>query len=271
MTPTFRRRRLARRLRQMREQAGLTLEEAAQRLDKKRSSLGRIETGQSRADVHLARSMMDLYDIYDPELLDLVREANRPGWWTKYGIDDYGFVSMETDASMMLEFSVINIPGLLQTEAYMRALFAAHRLPAHKIENEVAARLHRQRRLEDEEFPLELIAIIDEAALRKLVGGAATMRAQLYHLAKRAELPTVTVQVLPDAGGAHTGTTGAYTILRFPDGDPALLHVAHVTGALQMEKPEELDQARLMFDQLRSEALSPRESVALVERLAGDL
>lgn len=271
MTPTFRRRRLARRLRQMREQAGLTLAEAARRLDKTRSSLGRIETGQSRADVHLARSMMDFYDIYDPELLDLVREANRPGWWTKYGIDDYGFISAETEASAVLEFSLINIPGLLQTEAYMRALFAAHRLPAQQAENEVTARLMRQGRLEDEEFPLELTAIIDEAALRKLVGGVEVMRAQLRHLVEYAALPTVTIQVLPDAAGAHTGTTGAYNILSFPDGDPALLHVAYVTGALHIEKPEELDQARLRFDQLRSEALSPRESVALIERLAGEL
>ena len=271
MTPTFRRRRLARRLRQMREQAGLTLAEAAQLLDKKRSSLGRIETGQSRADVHLARSMMDFYDIYDPELLDLVREANRPGWWTKYGVDDRGYISAETEASTVLEFSIINIPGLLQTEAYMRALFAAHRLPTHKIENEVAARLHRQRRLEDEEFPLEFAAVIDEAALRKLVGGAAVMRVQLRHLAKCAELPTVTIQVLSDASGAHTGTTGAYNILSFPEGDPALLHVAHVTGALHIERPEEVAEARLMFDQLRSEALSPKESVALIERLVGDL
>jgi transcriptional regulator with XRE-family HTH domain len=269
--PTFRRRRLARRLRQMREQAGLTLEEAARRLDKTRSSLGRIETGQSRADVHLIRSMMDFYDHYDPDLIDLVREANRPGWWTKYGIDDYGYISMETEASALQEFSLINVPGLLQTEAYMRALFVAHRLPAHQIENEVIARLMRQGRLEDEEFPLELVAILDEAALRKLVGGAEVMRAQLRHLVECAELPTVSVQVLPDAAGAHTGTTGAYTILSFPEGDPALLHVPYVTGALHIEKPEELDQARLKFDQLRSEALSPSESVALIERLAGEL
>jgi transcriptional regulator with XRE-family HTH domain len=255
----------------MREQAGLNLEDAAQRLDKSRSSLGRIETGQSRADVHLVRSMMDLYDIYDPELLDLVREANRPGWWTKYGIDDRGYISTETEASTLRELAIINIPGLLQTEPYMRALFAAHRLPAHKTENEVAARLHRQRRLRDEACPLELTAVIDEAALRKLVGGAAAMRAQLRHLVECAELSTVSIQVLPDAAGAHTGASGAFIILDFPDREAALLYVAHVTGALHIEKPEELAQARLVFDQLRSEALSPRESTALIERLAGEL
>ncbi|MGB3438930.1 MAG: Scr1 family TA system antitoxin-like transcriptional regulator [Actinophytocola sp.] len=271
MAPTFRRRRLARRLRQMREQAGLTLVEAALRLDKTRSSLGRIETGQSRADVHLARSMMDFYDVYDPESLDLVREANRPGWWTKYGIDDRGYISMETDASSLHELAIVNIPGLLQTEVYMRALFAAHRRPADRVEAEVSARLFRQRRLVDEEFPLELVAIIDEAALRKRVGGAEVMRGQLRRLAERAELPTVNLQVLPDAAGSHAGTDGAYAILGFPEGDPSLLFVAYVVGAVHIEKPEEVAQARLKFDQLRSEALSPHDSLALIERLAGEL
>lgn len=271
MTPTFRRRRLARRLRQMREQAGLTLAEAALRLDKTRSSLGRIETGQSRADVHLARSMMDFYDVYDPELLDLVREANRPGWWTKYGIDDRGYISTETEASTLRELAIINIPGLLQTEPYMRAQFAAHRLRADRVEAEVSARLFRQRRLLDEEFPLDLVAIIDEAALRKRVGGAEVMRGQLRRLAESAELPTVSIQVLPDKAGSHPGADGAYTILSFPEDEPSVLYVACVVGAIHIEKPEEVAQARLKFDQLRSEALSPTESVALIERLAGEL
>lgn len=270
-TPTFRRRRLARRLRQMREQANLTLEAAAVRLDKTRSSLGRIETGQSRADVHLIRSMMDLYDHYDPDLLDLAREANRPGWWTKYNIEDRGFIDMETEAAVVREVALVSVPGLLQTEAYMRALFAAGRLPRARVDNEVTVRSFRQRRLVDEEFPLELTAIVDEAALRKKVGGAAVLRAQLRHLGTAADLPSVTIQVLPDDAGAHTGVDGAYTILSFPENDPSLLYVSYVTGAVHIENPEEVHQAKLMFDQLRSEALSPKDSVALIERLASEL
>lgn len=270
-SPTLRRRRLARRLRQMREHAGMTLEEAAPRLDKTRSSLGRIETGKSRADVHLIRSMMDLYDLYDPDLLDLARAANRPGWWTKYNIDDRGYIGMETEASSVREVTLVSIPGLLQTEGYMRALFSVGRLPEARVENEVTVRSFRQQRLIDDEFPLEVIAILDEAALRKKVGGPEVMRAQLRHLIDCAKLPTVTIQVLPDANGAHTGIDGAYTILSFPEGDPSLLYVAYVTGALHIEKPEELEQARLMFDQLRSEALSPRESVEFIGQLADEL
>jgi transcriptional regulator with XRE-family HTH domain len=269
--PTFRRRRLARRLRQMREQTGWTLEEAAKRLDKTRSSLGRIETGQSRADVHLARSMMDLYDHYDPELLDLVREANRPGWWTKYGVDDRGYISMETEASTVLELSLVTIPGLLQTEGYMRALFATRRSPG-QLQNDVEVRGHRQRRLVHDEFPLELVTIIDEAALRRKVGGAEVMREQLRHLAAAAAISTVTVQVLPNGAGAHPGMSGAYLILAFPETDePPVLYVEYPTASLHIEKPEEVAEARLLFDRLRSEALSPMDSVAFIERVADEL
>jgi transcriptional regulator with XRE-family HTH domain len=269
--PTFRRRRLARRLRQMREQTGWTLEEAARRLDKTRSSLGRIETGQSRADVHLARSMMDLYDHYDPELLDLVREANRPGWWTKYGIDDRGYISTETEASALVEFSILNIPGLLQTEGYMRALFSARKVRREQLANDIAARHHRQGRLTDEEFPLELAAIIDEAALRRMVGGVEVMRDQLRHLVQVSELDTVSVQVLPNAAGAHPGMDGAFIILNFPEDDPPVMYVEYTNGSLQLEKPEEVADARLVFERLRSEALSPGDSVTFIERVVDEL
>jgi transcriptional regulator with XRE-family HTH domain len=272
--PTFRRRQLARRLRQMREQAGLTLEEAAPRLDKTRSSLGRIETGATKADVHLVRSMMDIYDHYDPDLLDLVREANRPGWWTKYNIDEGGYLSTETEASTVFEFSIVNIPGLLQTEAYMHGLFAARhaRRSRAQLTSDVAVRLHRQRRLTHEEFPLHLVTIIDEAALRRQVGGAEVMRDQLQHLATVAELSTVSVQVLASAAGAHPSMDGAFVILTFPaKQDPPVLHVAYPNGSLHIEEPEEVAEARLVFDRLRSQALSLSDSVAFIERVADEL
>jgi transcriptional regulator with XRE-family HTH domain len=270
----LRRRRLARRLRQLRELSGMTLEEAAPRLDKTKSALGRVETGKTRADVHLVRSMMDLYDHYDPTLIDLAREAVREAWWTKYGIADRGFLGMETEAAVELEMSLIHIPGLLQTEAYMRALFAADLTAARGMQrgNDVAARLHRQRRLTDPDFPIELVAIIDEAALRTNVGGAEVMRAQLQHLVRQATLSTVTVQVLPSRHGAHLGMEGEFTLLTFPEGDdPDLLYVAYITGSLHIENPEEVAEARIAFDRLRSEALNPTESAAFIDQVRGEL
>lgn len=250
----------------MREKSGMTLEAAARMLDKTRSSLGRIETGQTKADVHLIRSMMDLYDHYDPDLVDLAREAAKPGWWRKYNIDDRGFLSMETEAATELEFSIMHVPGLLQTEDYMRAIFAAGLAPSRG--DEVAARLHRQLRLTDQGFPLELAAIIDEAVLRKEVGGREVMLGQLAHLVESAELPTVTLQVLRNSDGAHVGMDGAFVVLGFPHEDELdMLFVSYIAGSLHLEKPEDVAVARLAFDRLRSEALSPADSIAFIERV----
>ncbi|MGH3759921.1 helix-turn-helix domain-containing protein [Actinophytocola sp.] len=273
-SPTFRRRRLARRLRQMREAAGLTLDEAAPQLDKTKSALSRLETAQSRADVHIVRSMMDLYDHYDPDLVQLAREAHRPGWWRKFGIEDRGFIDMETEASSVRVFSLVNMPGLLQTENYMRALFSSGKVRRTRVrlENDVAARLHRQQRLTDDEFPLELTAIIDEAALHRNVGGPEVMGEQLRHLVSRADLAEVTIQVLPNEFGVHAGMDGAFTILDFPnDEDPSVMYVEYPTGSLHAEKPEEVQEAKLVYNRLRSEALSPQDSVAFIERAVDGL
>ena len=264
---------MARRLRQMREAAGLTLDEAAPKLDKTKSALSRLETAMSRADVHIVRSMMDLYDHYDPDLLQLARESRRPGWWKKYGIEDRGFIDLETEASSELELSLVVIPGLLQTEAYMRALFASGLTAATGAQqgNGTGARLHRQERLTDEEYPLELVAILDEGALRKNVGGREVMREQLTHLTRQATLPTVTLQMLPNTVGPHVGLDGAFILLGFPEDDPDVLYVSHITGSIHIEQPAETTAAKLAFDRLRSEALNPQDSVAFIERVRDEL
>jgi hypothetical protein len=136
----------------------------------------------------------------------------------------------------------------------------------------VAARLHRQQRLADEEFPLELVAIIDEAALRRKVGGAKVMRDQLRHLASASALRGVTVQVLPNDAGAHPSMDGSFIVLAFPeDEDLSVLYVEYITGSLQVENSEEVVKARLVFDRLRSVALSPSDSVVFIDRVADEL
>ncbi len=272
-SPTLRRVRLARRLRLMREAKGMRLDEAARLLDKTRSSLHRIETGGSRADVHFVRSAMDVYDMYDPDLVELAREASKPGWWRRYGIDDRGFVPMETEAATEHELSLVHIPGLLQTEDYINAVFANGMnaiAGTHRGRSE--PRLYRQRRLTDEDSPIELVAIVDESALRKNIGGADVMRKQLRHMIRQAELPTVTLQVLPNSQGAHPGLEGEFILLGFPeDEDPDLLYFAYLTGAVHIEKPEEIAKAKLAFDHLRTVALSPSDSVEFVEQVEREL
>lgn len=272
-SPVLARRRLARKLRGMRERNGMTLTEAAPRLYKTKSALNRVENGESSADPHLVQSMMDLYDEYDPELLTLAIAARRPGWWVAYGVKDQGYIGLETEAVTCDELSLMYVPGLLQTEAYMRAVLT-HVKPKSpsRLMNDVAARMVRKGRLTDPEEPLQLTAVIDETALRKRIGGAETMRDQLRHLIEAAELDTVTLQVLPDSLGPHEGMDGAFIVLEFQDPeDPAVLYMSNVIGALHVEKPRQVREAKLTFDRLRSVALSPADSVPFIERLGAGL
>lgn len=266
--PPFRRRKLARRLRRMREQAGLSIEEAAALLDKHRNALYRIEAGETKVDVHLARTMMDVYDHYAPDLLDQVRHALEPGWWTTYGVRNMGYVDVETEAAGVREVALVNIPGLLQTEDYARAVLEARALNWTKSElaGHVKVRMVRQERLTSQENPLYLTALIDETALRQHIGGGRVMQNQLEHLIMAAGLDTVDLRVLPLTLGAHAGQDGAFTLLDFPDPeDPSLLYISYATGALHSEDPEQVSRATVLFNNLLGRALAPDESVVLIE------
>lgn len=265
----FLRRKLGRRLREIREGAGMTLSGAAQRLDKTRSALQRIETGVTKADVHFVRSAMDIYDTYDPTLVDQAREAAKPPWFRAYGTEDMGYVDVETHAASVKEFSGLKLPGLLHTEAYIRALFAhsRRRRSPEQLRNDIEVRLIRQERLTSEENPLEVAAIIDESALRREVGGREVMRGQLRHLVEVAELSGVTLQVLPLK--VHSALDGGFTLLSFHDHDePDLLFVEYITGALHIEEDDEVRACKLNFDRLGVEALSPDDSVALIKKIS---
>ena len=251
----------------------MTLDDAAEALDKARSTMHRIEQGETRVDIHLVRSMMDLYDQYEPDLIEQTRRAAKPGWWVSYGVADQGYIDVETEASHVREFCLSYIPGLLQTEGYMRALFEANRLQRSKreFENQVKVRLIRQLRLTDSEDSLELVALIDEGVLRKQVGGVEVMRKQLKHLLLASRLAAVTLHVLPDRMGAHDGMSGAFIVLSFPDAEPEVLYTEYATGSLHIEADNEVREAKLMFEHLVSRALDPDESVALIERVLAEL
>lgn len=255
----------------MRTQAKLTLDEAAKALYRTKSTLHRLEKGETILDVHLAKSMMDLYDQYDPDLVDQALRAREPGWWTTYGIENQGYIDVETEAAHISELALLVVPGLLQTVGYMRALFEAHRLPRTKrwLENDIRVRRIRQERLTGPD-PLRLHAIIDEAALRKDVGGPEVMREQRQHLLDMAELPNITLRVMADLRGAHAGMVGGFTLLGFEDDEPPVLFIEHMAGAVHIEDERGLREAKLMFEHLISQALGPEESIALVERVLAE-
>ncbi|TDQ04109.1 helix-turn-helix domain-containing protein [Labedaea rhizosphaerae] len=272
--PPLRRRRLGRRLRALRESAGLTLDEAARSLDMSRTSLFRIESAETKANVHVVRSMMDLYDHYEEGLLQAVRDAAEPSWFITYGVQDMGYTDAETEASRVWIYPGMQLPGLLHVENYIRAQLAhaSRRRSAKQVENQVAVRHIRQRRLTSLDNPLDLVAVIDEAALTREIGGPLVLREQLDHLVMMAELPSVTLHVLPQRTCPVNALDGSFALLGFPNPDePDLLYHEYVTGALHIEDEEEVRAARLRFDSLRGEALNQADSVALIEQHAIEL
>jgi len=270
----IRRKQLARILRDLRRRSGLTIEDLAPRLDFSPSKLSRIENAHQGVDVHVVRTMMDIFGVTGDQweaLLALTRQASAKGWWRAYGLDDQGYVPLEAEASAVREYTVNYLPGLLQTADYAHALFerSLHAGSRAVRENDVEVRMIRQRRLTDPEHPLTLVAVIEEAAVRRLIGDPDVMCAQLAHVVEAAKLDTVTVQVLPAGVGAHPSATGAFIVLSFEElGEPDIGYVEHPMGSIHIEKAEDVARGRLVFDRLRSRALSPEESAALIERVA---
>jgi transcriptional regulator with XRE-family HTH domain len=271
-----RRRMLGRQLRLLRERAGLTLDEAAPRLDWSASKLSRIENGQQSVDVHGVRSMLDLYGAGGDQWTDLItltREARQSQWWQAYGSGDpSSYVAFESEAAVVLDFTLDYVPGLLQTADYTRALFASSVVPRsdERLATEVAVRMVRQERLTSAEHPVELVAIVDESVLHRAIGGPDVLRAQLDHLIDRSQLPSVTLQVLPMASPCRAINASGFTVLHYGDLDePDIAYVEHAFGSVRLEKDADVTRARLAFDRLRSDALCPADSEALIRKVAG--
>ncbi|MEV4728616.1 helix-turn-helix transcriptional regulator [Saccharopolyspora sp. NPDC049426] len=263
-SPTFRRRRLARRIRRLREGAGLTQEQAAASLDMSTSALSRKETGEVATSVHEVRSMMDLYDAYEPGLVDLARSAKAKPWWHAYGIGNRGYYELEEEAVSVREWQLGVIPGMFQTEEYARELFVGSVAP-DRIPTVTAARMRRKDRLGDMTYEV----IIEESVLRRPIGGVDVLRRQLRQLVELAELDTVTIRVLPNESGTSFGLEGSFVLLSYPDPDDLdVLYVEHASGSTHIENPASVQRATLTFERLRAVALSCADSLARIRELA---
>jgi hypothetical protein len=279
-SPTVRRRRLGMELRRLREASALMIEDVAKHLECSMSRVSRIETGKSVARIRDVRDMLDLYEVNDEgqreQLLTLAKEAQQRGWWTEYesvlsaGLDTY--VGLEASAASIRSFQTHLIPGLLQTEEYSRALIKVGR-PTESpvnIDRMISLRRRRQAMLA-EAGTLEMWAVLDEAVLRRPIGGHSVMRAQLARLLEADELPSVTIQVLPFTRGAHPGLGGAFTIIGFPD--PTDLDVVYVdspAGNIFLEKDKDVRRHTTWFDHLRAAALPPDESADFIAAVADE-
>jgi transcriptional regulator with XRE-family HTH domain len=273
-------RRLAAQLRQFRETAGLTQEEVSERTGKDRSTLYRLESAQQRPQKSTLIQLLDLYGVAEPrrgELLTLLREAAQRGWMQPYRSElpevysDY--IGFEEQARAISNYESLFVPGLLQTEAYARAQLRGT-LPIAsdgEIENRVAARMERQAVLLKDDAP-KLWAIMDEAALRRLVGGRDVMRGQAARLLEARSLPNVTIQAIPYGAGAHPGMDGSFVILDFPDaGDPRIVYVESAAGGLFLEEDAEIRRYIVMYEHLRAAASGLDATAALLEAIVSEI
>jgi transcriptional regulator with XRE-family HTH domain len=273
-SPTVRGRRLMREIKRLREVSGMSPDEVAQRLDFSKSKLYRIENGRSRIDADDLEDMLDLYDVRSPDrdaLAALGRDSRRRGWWTTYkDVFTGSYVGLESEAARIEVVSHI-VPGIFQTADYARAVITATRpiLDTVEAERRVEARTARQRAVLGRENPPEIHVVLDEAALRRSVGGADVMRQQVAALAKASIRPSVTLQVLPFAAGASPALEGDFVILAFPDPeDPPVAYAEGLFGDLYLESKEELDRYALAWTHLLDKALSPADSTAMIGELA---
>ncbi|HEX6674340.1 MAG TPA: helix-turn-helix transcriptional regulator [Actinomycetes bacterium] len=276
--PTVRRMLVGAQLRRFRTDAGIPREEAGEAIRASEWKIHRLENGQVGFKERDVVDLLRLYGVSDPgevaSFVVLAREANAPGWWHEYSdlMPQWfrAYVDLESAAQLIRAYEGQFVPGLLQTEDYMRAVIqrAQFGQPAEETERRVALRLARQRLLTRRGGP-QLWAVVDEAALRRPVGGPAVLRAQIERLLEATQVPNVILQVLPYSAGAHPAMTGAFTILRFADNDlPDVVYLEHLTDAAYLDKIDQVDQYHYVMDAICVLAAHREETPEILARIA---
>ncbi|MEV5568103.1 helix-turn-helix transcriptional regulator [Streptomyces sp. NPDC052196] len=276
VNPTVRRRRLGQELRRLRELKGMTAEEVAERLLVSQSKISRLENGRRSISQRDVRDLCGVYEVDDHRIVDslmqMAKDSRQQGWWHAFGDIPYSvYIGLETDAASLRVYDPQVVPGLLQTPQYAEALIAGalpETVPAD-IEKRVNVRLRRQERVKATENPLRLWVVIDEAALRRTIGGKQLMIDQLESLIDQSRLPHVTVQVLPFSMGAHPGINGQYAILEFPDAsDSSVVYIEGVTSDLYLEKANDVQKYSVMYEHLRAQALNVDQTREFITAIA---
>ncbi|UFQ19627.1 MULTISPECIES: helix-turn-helix domain-containing protein [Streptomyces] len=279
--PTVLRIILGTQLRRLRESVGVTREEAADAIRGSHAKICRLELGRVGCKERDVADLLTLYRVTDEErraaFLALARGTSTPGWWHRYNDVLPGWfetlIGLEEAASVIRTYEVQFIPGLLQTAEYARAVcrLGDPHAAAPEVERRVELRLRRQALLTAPNPP-RLWAVLDEACLRRPLGGPGVMVAQLRHLLEMTRLPNVTVQIAPFDLGGHAAAGGPITILRFLEPDlPDIVYLEQLTSALYLDKRDDVDHYLAVTDQLSAQASSPRDSRAMVEKLIRSL
>lgn len=279
-SPTICRRRLAREIARLREEANMTIEQAAESAGISMSHLSRVERAHVGVRLPVVKVLLATYGA-DAEtvayLTEVAKEASQRGWWHKYVSsipEQYAtYIGFEAEADQVWSYDASTVPGLLQTEEYARAMFhgGVTRYSEDEIARRVEVRVQRQEILTRDD-PAKLRIVLDEAVLRRQVGGPTTLDDQLRRIVEVAALPHVDVQVMPFAVGAHPGTPGSFIVLGFAEpSDPPVVYIETMAGDLYPESQRDINSAILTFDRLRAMALSPDDSTALIRQVAKEL
>ncbi|WP_188187306.1 helix-turn-helix domain-containing protein [Nonomuraea sp. SYSU D8015] len=274
-SPTVLRILLGTQLRRLRTEKGISREDAGYSIRASHAKISRLELGQVSFKQRDVADLLTLYGVTDPAerqpLLDLAKQANAPGWWHKYGdVLPHWFevyIGLEGAASSIRTYENQFVPGLLQTPAYARAVIelAHEKATRAEMDRRVALRTTRQKRLES---GLTLWAVIDEAVVRRTLGGPDTMREQITHLVEVTAERNVTVQLMPFERGGHAAAGGPFSILRFPEPElPDVVYMEQLTSALYLDKPADSDHYMEVMDRLSIQAETPKETRRFLERL----
>ncbi|HET9894763.1 MAG TPA: helix-turn-helix transcriptional regulator [Streptosporangiaceae bacterium] len=267
-------------LRRLREAAGVTPDHAGYEIRASRSKISRMENGRVSFKGRDVADLLTLYGVTNEAArqatLDLARRANAPGWWAKYGdiLPDWFemYLGLEASASIIRTFELQFVHGLFQTEDYARAItvLGHARAAAGEIDRRVAVRMSRQALLSEAHQPI-VWSVMDEAALRRPVGGRQVMHAQLRRLLVDASRPNVTLQIVPFEHGGHAAASGSFTILRFDEPDlPDVVYIEQLTSALYLEARSDVDHYLAVMDRLSTDALTPDASRDFIKELTGD-
>ena len=265
-------------LRRLREAADITPEQAGFEIRASRSKISRLETGRVKLKARDVKDLLTLYGVTDEtaqaKILTLVKQSNTADWWSKYSDILPGwfevYLGFESAASTIRSFEIQFVHGLFQTEDYARAVTRLGRkaAPADEIEDRVRLRISRQA-LHTRQQPPKIWSVMDEAVLRRPVGGAAVMRGQLEHLLEMARMPHVTLQVVPFSRGGHAGESGSFTVLRFEERDlPDVVYLEQLTGATYLDQRSDVEQYLEVVDALSGEALTPDATKRFIEQVA---
>jgi len=278
-SPTVRRRRLALELRGLREAAKLTCEEVADRLECSASKISRVETGRVSVSPRDVRDMLEIYGVPEEQrdgLVQLARDSRQKGWWHAYRDSTPGhfgtYFGLESAASEIRIYKVSRIPTLLQTEDYARAMLEAGKGTKWLWTGDGVLPALMERQQQARTNPSLVWTVLDEAALRRQVGGPETMRAQLEYLIEQTELPNVFLQVIPFRSGAHVAMDLPFVVLTFPDaGDPSVVCLGYPTGGVWIEDLAEVAEYNMFFHHLQAAALSFDDTAALITTVLKEL